>query len=121
MANKVIWRKWVEYKIRDYAQRGMMDGAADIYSESQKQTPVDDHELVLGARISSDGNQSNKLQVVISYGNNDVSSEYAVIQHEDMSLNHPNGGNAKFLENAFNQNTNLVLARIRQEIRQVLV
>jgi hypothetical protein len=121
MANKLKWKKWVQYKIVDYAQRGMAEGATNIYTESQKQTPLDDGELVNGARVSTEGDQSDHFVAMVSYGNDEVSKEYAVIQHEDLTLNHPNGGNAKFLENAFTANSNLVLARIRQEIRNIII
>ena len=35
-------------------------------------------------------------------GSLDETENYAVVQHEDTSLNHPHGGEAKFLEKALN-------------------
>ena len=42
---------------------------------------------------------------------------YALIQHENLSYNHPNGGQAKFLESAFVEGVERIESRIEQEVR----
>ena len=42
---------------------------------------------------------------------------YALIQHENLSYNHPNGGQAKFLESAFVEGVERIERRIEQEVR----
>ena len=42
---------------------------------------------------------------------------YALIQHENLSYNHPNGGQAKFLESAFIEGVERIERRIEQEVR----
>lgn len=42
---------------------------------------------------------------------------YALIQHENLSYNHPNGGQAKFLESAFVEGVARIESRIEQEVR----
>ena len=43
--------------------------------------------------------------------------DYALIQHENLSYNHPNGGQAKFLESAFVEGVARIESRIEQEVR----
>ena len=43
--------------------------------------------------------------------------DYALIQHENRSYNHPNGGQAKFLESAFVEGVERIERRIEQEVR----
>lgn len=38
-------------------------------------------------------------QIVLGFGG--AAEQYAAVQHEDLTLNHPNGGQAKFLEQPF--------------------
>ncbi len=98
---KVVWKKNVVKRINEQSQRGLINAANKIYNQSQKWAPFDDGELTLGARISSEGEGTDKLEVVISYGNNAVSAQYAVLQHENLLYNHTAPEQAKFLESAF--------------------
>ena len=43
--------------------------------------------------------------------------DYALIQHENLSYNHPNGGQAKFLESAVVEGVERIERRIEQEVR----
>ena len=43
--------------------------------------------------------------------------DYALIQHENLSYNHPNGGQAKFLESAFVEGIERIERRIEREVR----
>ena len=43
--------------------------------------------------------------------------DYALIQHENLSYKHPNGGQAKFLESAFVEGVERIERRIEQEVR----
>ena len=43
--------------------------------------------------------------------------DYAFIQHENLSYNRPNGGQAKFLESAFVEGVERIERRIEQEVR----
>ena len=43
--------------------------------------------------------------------------DYALIQHENLSYNHSNGGQAKFLESAFVEGVERIERRIEQEVR----
>ena len=92
----------------------MQAGLNEIFAQSQSHVPVDDGELI------SNGQTSRKLTKhtytgIVSYGNDPVSKEYAVIQHENPYYNHTNG-TYKFLENAFNA----VAPSILNELQGVL-
>ena len=43
--------------------------------------------------------------------------DYALIPHENLSYNHPDGGQAKFLESAFVEGVERIERRIEQEVR----
>ena len=43
--------------------------------------------------------------------------DYALVQHENLSYKHPNGGQAKFLESAFVEGVERIEHRIEQEVR----
>jgi hypothetical protein len=47
-------------------------------------------------------------------------SSYMVVVHEDMSMNHPHGGNAKFLENAVNAYETRFVDSIANAIQQAV-
>lgn len=117
---KLKWKKWVAHKVRDYAQRGAMHAMLMVYSKSQEHVPLDDGELSTGARVSSEGSLTDHLEAVVAYGTDPISAQYAVKQHEDLSLNHAPGQTAKFLENAFNEQVDEIPRTIADYIRNVL-
>ena len=43
--------------------------------------------------------------------------DYALIQHENLSYNHPNGGKAHFIRDPFNRGVERIKRRIEQEVR----
>lgn len=77
--------------------------AADVILDaSQPGVPVEEGVLKASGRVVPDG-----ISAVITYGHDNdggadhaPSNQYAIKQHEDMTLNHPNGGGAKWLEQA---------------------
>jgi hypothetical protein len=116
MAN-YTWNKNIGKKIVQQAQKGMMYATDAIFNRSQTYTPFDDGELTLGARITSEGEGTDFFSTCISYGNNAVSSQYALIQHENLAYNHRAPEQAKFLERAFDEESSHVPARIENSIK----
>lgn len=98
---KVIWKDNIRKKVINQAQRGFMNGTNRMFNRSQHYTPFDDGELTSGARISSVGAGTDELTVVISYGNDAHSAQYALLQHENLLYRHRSPEQAKFLERAF--------------------
>jgi len=82
----------------------LVTGAEMVLAKSNAEVPVDEGTLLRGGTVNpSDG---GKVQT-ISYN-----ETYAVKQHEDLGLNHPNGGKAKYLEDPMNANGGKVLTLI---------
>jgi len=46
--------------------------------------------------------------------------EYAVIQHETLSFNHPNGGEAKYLENGLDEWAQRIIDAVGESVKNVL-
>lgn len=82
-----------EEEIIAAALKGQKVLAQNILGESQKIVPVDTGTLRRSGHISTEGNITT-----ISYN-----TPYALKQHENASLNHPQGGEAKYLERPFNE------------------
>lgn len=75
--------------------------AADVLLDSSKGgVPVEEGVLKASGRVEQDGRGA-----YITFGRDDdgdehhaPSNQYVLVQHEDMDLNHPNGGGPKWLE-----------------------
>lgn len=85
----------LEDEIQKAALKGVRKLANNILAESQKLVPVDSGTLKESGVVSTN-NKSNI--VTVSYN-----TPYARKQHEDNTLNHPKGGQAKYLERPFNE------------------
>ena len=105
-------RNAIQSHIIDNAKKVVKDGAKEILKEAKDQTPVDDEELIGSAAISEQ-ETATSLELYVHFGSNPVSSEYAVIQHENPFYNHPNGGNYKFLENPFNAIAPSIISNVK--------
>lgn len=79
----------------DTVLKEMAEGVLD---ESLKEVPRDDGRLAASGKVEkiSEGHYR------VSYGGGDI-GEYAVKQHEDLSLKHSEGEKAKFLEDSANK------------------
>ena len=72
--------------------RGLKAVGDVIGDEAQVLAPKDTEELANSMTVSGD---YASLKVSINF---DTGNRYAISQHERLDLNHPNGGQAKFLE-----------------------
>lgn len=88
--------------------------AQDIYQESQKLVPVDEHNLKGQARFEKEGDGYSILYRSID---EDTGFNYAMIQHEDMTFKHDNGEQAKYLEQPFKQKIGGLEGEIKKEIK----
>lgn len=75
-------------------EKGLVLGAEHVLGESNKRVPHEEGTLENTGSVSYEG---GKLRAAISYN-----TPYAAVQHEDMSLRHDDGREAKYLENALN-------------------
>lgn len=77
------------------AMKGLRSLGEVILTEAKELCPVDSGTLRQSGSVRA--NSKNKT-VEISFN-----TPYALKQHEEMSYNHPNGGQAKYLEQPFNE------------------
>ena len=77
------------------AMKGLRKLGEEILTEAKELCPVDSGTLRQSGSVRA--NSKNKT-VEISFN-----TPYALKQHEEMSYNHPNGGQAKYLEQPFNE------------------
>lgn len=103
----VIREKWdieeINLLISDFPIRAISVGADAltkiayfIFAASQDVVPYDTGALSDSGEVGDPDLTADSVTVEIGYGNEDV--KYAIIQHEDMEYSHPNGGQAKYLE-----------------------
>lgn len=75
-------------------EKGLVLGAEHVLGESNKRVPHEEGTLENSGSVSYEG---GKLRAAVSYD-----TPYAAVQHEDMTLRHDKGREAKYLENALN-------------------
>ena len=111
---KELYKKMglLEEEILKGAVKGLKITAQNILGESQKLVPVDTGTLQKSGAIKVD---SQNLMAQISYN-----TPYALKQHEDATLNHPNGGEAKYLERPFNEKSGELEVNVGNEIQRIL-
>lgn len=76
--------------------RALYEEANRIFNESQALVPVDTGALRSSGQVTLPQQGASGVQVTIGYGG--AAAPYAIYVHERMELNHPNGGQAKYLE-----------------------
>jgi hypothetical protein len=83
----------------------LLDGALD-------RVPRDTNELAETGTVST---EQGGRAAAVSFG-----TDYAAVQHEDLTLEHPGGGEAKFLENAARAEQSAMLRAAAAPLRRVL-
>lgn len=110
----------MEQVIEDLSRRSCIEAPKDTgqMRESLRGT-VNDKEIIKGmdtGGIQRVGNieKKDKLEGIVYYDTN-----YAVKQHEDMTLNHPTAGTkAKYLQDPFQQNQQLYLQKFKDAVNR---
>lgn len=92
-------------------KRGLLLGARLVLDTSNRMVPHESGDLERDGGTSIDGSTA-----AIAYGRSASTKDYAVVQHEDMSLHHDSGRSAKYLENALNSTRDQVAQIIAQQI-----
>ncbi len=103
--------------LRSAAKEGLHEGAEDVLALSNERVPhqegiLEDSGAVSPSTPSSIGDE---LIVSISYD-----TPYAVKQHEDEGLRHPNGRQSKYLESALNERGPRALRHAAERMRRRL-
>lgn len=105
---------WNDRKARDAAKEARVEGsikaAERILKISQGEVPIDQGELRDSGRVVADEDGA-----IIAYD-----TPYAVRQHEDLTLRHPHGGDAKYLERPLSENHELLVRALAEALDQAL-
>jgi len=94
----------IKTEIEADVAKAVMKCGQHLKSESQKQVPVDTHDLQRSAQVE----MVDKNTVEVSYN-----KEYALEQHERLDFHHPKGGKAKYLEDPLTQNKQKYIEHIK--------
>ena len=107
------WRgEEAERLIREIAFQTIRDGAEAILTEAIDETPIDTGTLRRSGTIT-EASQDNVIYISFN-------TPYAVKQHEDLTLKHPRGGKAKYLEDPFKRNVKKVERLVVQRVKAAL-
>lgn len=90
--------------ITEAAETGIYEAAEALLDQAIEKTPVQDGILRASGRATQEG-----LQAAVSFN-----TPYAVKQHEELGYQHPNGGQAKYLEvpaNSFGETMESIVAQ----------
>ena len=98
-------------------------------TESKGEVPVDTGSLRNSGFVDEPKIDGNQISVKIGYGGvatkvnpktGEVTTTYAVIVHEDTTMNHT-VGNAKFLENPIKRRRERLMANINMRVKRMLM
>lgn len=116
--------RWDDREARRLARAAAMDaledGADGVLTESKEEVPHATGTLMRSGTVTRDDKRN---RVYVSY-----STPYAVRQHEDLTLRHPDptnpissaGRKAKYLEDPFNRNKRKILRRAELRVKKAL-
>lgn len=96
--------------VERYRQKGIMQAGEFLLDQSNKRVPKDEGTL----------QQSGSVYVTNGGADGAISynTPYAVRQHESMHYNHPNGREAKFLENTMKNDGDKARDYVANEIKK---
>lgn len=94
-------------------KRGLAVAGFHVLGVSNAQAPIETGGMIRTGSVTQDDDGLT----AISYDDAEYEGQ-AVQQHEDMSLNHDDGRNAKFLENALNSERDVVMQIVGTAMKQ---
>ncbi len=97
---------------------GLYIQANEIMTESKTLVPRDTGALVGSGYVAKPEVTQKGVSVELGYGG--AAKDYAVEVHEDLEQAHPDGGQAKYLEEPFNAAAGTALQRVAEVAKLVL-
>lgn len=107
--------KAYQQRAKAASARGLLVAAERVLAVSNSQVPHEEGDLERDGKASVDVQQQ---RAAVSYGRRGDVKDYAVRQHEDMTLKHDPGRNGKYLENAFNTVRPDIAKIVAEAVRQ---
>ena len=114
MAQLMAALQGAQSNIDDALKKSVTEVCADLLGESQPLVPVDTAALV-GSGSFDVEQVGDTVQGSVGYN-----TPYALKVHEDRTMNHPNGGQAKYLTDPFEQRKDKYREKIRQDAQRAL-
>lgn len=99
--------------IENAVVQAMEDNVLDLERRSKEQAPLDTGDL-RGSGTSEVTEVYGGVKGTVGFN-----TPYALIQHEDMTFVHPQGGKAKYLTDPLNQNATKYRKHILEKTRRV--
>lgn len=116
-------------------KKSLTDIALDLQGEAQRRAPVDTGDLRGSAYATVDGKDvtqnasadkhpktrrtskptAKKMQAIVGF-----TEPYAIKQHEDLTLKHERGGEAKYLENPYKEKKDMYLKDIGDAVKKAV-
>lgn len=96
--------------VRNYTPRAMRDIGQDLLRRSVESAPVDTGDL----------RGSGFTEVTGTTTTVGFTAKYALRQHEELDYNHPEGGEAKYLENPLKENVDRYVNWLRDSTRRAV-
>ena len=98
---------------------GAYEGMQEIMLEARQQAPKDTEAMAKSGYVAPpEVRQSSSVHIEAGFGGE--SEEYVVRVHEDLTMNHPNGGNAKFFSNAVDAGRGQLVSTIGRHVKHFL-
>jgi hypothetical protein len=98
----------VTNKLNRELKKSLLEVGLDLKGKSVPLAPLDTGDLRGSCTVTQQG---HKVEVGFN-------TPYAERQHEDMSYNHPQGGQAKYLEQPLNENEDAYVREIIDAVRR---
>ena len=105
-------------QVLDAAEDALVIEANEMMTEAKYQTPVDDGTLRGSGTVFDARRTRNGVEIEMGFGG--AASDYAVVQHENLELDHGGVGNAKFLERPVLAGSRSLRKRLHDEIERAL-
>jgi hypothetical protein len=108
--SKIEWKgKQLSDAVKKSGLAGLKDAAEFLLDEALKIVPIDESTLANSGNTSVD---ENSMTAAVFFD-----TPYAVTQHEDLTLNHKNGRQSKYLENPAKENRKKMQGMIANSIK----
>ena len=94
--------------------KSVRDACLDLQGKAQNRAPIDTGDL-RGSASTTVETKGNSIVGEVGFN-----TPYALRQHEELSYNHPQGGEAKYLENPLKENESQYKKDIQDALRRSL-
>lgn len=115
-------RALADARLEQGCRQGLLRAGEHLRGEAVERCPVEHGPLRNSARV----HELAGLRVAVSFGgendgdDGESTNDYAVVQHEALEFRHPNGGQAKYLEEPLMTERNTLLRLMGASLREVL-